>query len=419
MKDSGIEWIGEIPESWETVRTKYIISFINGYAFDSTDLVLDYNYPVIRIGDIKEGSIDYGNCQGILENDSLDAYQVLENDILLAMSGATVGKIGMVSKTEKAYINQRVGIIRSKYSKFLYYCLSTQVFIDYILLKASGSAQPNVSGYNLGEYIICFPPLPEQHAISVHLDCQCALIDSVTEKTKASIEEYKKLRQAVITQAVTKGVRGDRPMKDSGIEWIGEIPEEWKATKIKWLLTEQKDRSESGEEEPLSMSQKYGIIPTKDMDMVPNMASSFVGAKLVGVGDLVFNKLKAHLGVFAVSQYEGLVSPDYAVYRSTGKAALRFLEYMFKTPQCIAEFRKKSTGVGAGLTRLYTDGLYSIYIPLPSLAEQKEIAEYIDAKCAEIDTLIAKKETFLTELESYKKSMIYEYVTGKKEVPSA
>ena len=98
---------------------------------------------------------------------------------------------------------------------------------------------------------------------------------------------------------------------------------------------------------------------------------------------------------------------------------MRFLEYMFKTPQCINEFKKKSTGVGAGLTRLYTDGLYSIYIPLPSMTEQKEIAEYIDKKCTEIDSLISKKEQFLTELESYKKSMIYEYVTGKKEVPQA
>lgn len=148
------------------------------------------------------------------------------------------------------------------------------------------------------------------------------------------------------------------------------------------------------------------------------MASSFVGAKITHVGDLVFNKLKAHLGVFAVSKYEGLVSPDYAVYYKTARADMRYLEYLFKTPQYILEFRKRSSGVGAGLTRLYTGDLFAMYSASPSLEEQQEIAAYLDKKCAEIDSLIASKEKFIAKLESYKKSLIYEYVTGKKEVPS-
>ena len=205
-------------------------------------------------------------------------------------------------------------------------------------------------------------------------------------------------------------------MKDSGIEWIGEIPEEWNVIKIKWLLNERKERSETGTEEPLSMSQKYGLIPTREMDIVPNMASSFVGAKLTYSGDLVFNKLKAHLGVFSVSQFDGLVSPDYAVYYGNGRADLKYLEYLFKTPQYIAEFKKKSSGVGAGLTRLYTAGLYSIPCALPSIEEQTSIVSYLTEKQESIDSLIVKKESFITELESYKKSLIYECVTGKREV---
>lgn len=145
------------------------------------------------------------------------------------------------------------------------------------------------------------------------------------------------------------------------------------------------------------MSQKYGLIPTKDMDIIPNMASSFVGAKLTYVGALVFNKLK-----FSVSQYDGLVSPDYAVYYSTGRANVKFLEYLFKTPQYIAEFRKKSSGVGAGLTCLYTGDLYSIYCAFPSIKEQNEIVAYINEKCTYMDGLILKKQQFLNELENYK-----------------
>lgn len=260
------------------------------------------------------------------------------------------------------------------------------------------------------------PPLDEQAKIADYLDNGCTSLDSILDKTHSSIEEYKKLKQAVITQAVTKGVRGERKMKDSGVEWIGTYPSNWKIIKIKWLLHERKDRSVTGLEEPLSMSQKKGLIPTKDMDSIPNMASSFIGAKLVYKGDLVFNKLKAHLGVFSVSKYNGLVSPDYAVYYSTGPANLNFLELLFKTPQYINEFKKKSSGVGAGLTRLYTGDLYSIYCALPPLVEQEEIADYLDIKCTEIDRLIAKKEQLVKELESYKKSLIYEVVTGKREV---
>lgn len=159
-----------------------------------------------------------------------------------------------------------------------------------------------------------------------------------------------------------------------------------------------------------------GLVPTKMMDIIPNMATSYIGAKLAYVDDLVFNKLKAHLGVFSVSKYNGLVSPDYAVYYSIGKVNLKYLEYLFKTPQCISEFRKRSTGIAAGLTRLYTDGLFAIECPFPNLNEQAEIALHLDKKCTQIDRLIAIKQAKIEKMEQYKRSLIYEYVTGKKEV---
>ena len=164
------------------------------------------------------------------------------------------------------------------------------------------------------------------------------------------------------------------------------------------------------------MSQKFGLIPTREMDMVPNMASSFIGAKLVCENDLVFNKLKAHLGVFSVSKYQGLVSPDYAVYYASGRADLKYLEYLFKTPQCIWEFRKNSSGIADGLTRLYTDGLYSIECPLPDKEEQLEIARVLNEKCACIEATTLRKQDVIGKLTEYKKSLIYEVVTGKREV---
>ena len=343
----------------------------------------------------------------------LEKYSCDKQYLGIVKDGAGVGRINKYEKNSSllgtmSYIvpNEDVNI------DWLMYVISA---LD--LGKDVGKTTiPHIYFTNYGNKLVHYLPLPEQERIATFLDIECAKIDEVISMTKSTIEEYKKLKQSVITEAVTKGIHKDVERFQTEYEWIGNIPSHWKTIKVKWLLDERKERSEEGFEEPLSMSQKFGLIPTKDMDMIPNMASSFVGAKLVYKGDLVFNKLKAHLGVFAVSKFEGLVSPDYAVYYPTGLADVKYLEYLFKTPQYITEFRKKSSGVGAGLTRLYTGDLYSIYCSLPPIEEQKEICNYISKKCTEIDTLIAKKEQIVSELESYKKSLIYEYVTGKKEV---
>jgi len=263
---------------------------------------------------------------------------------------------------------------------------------------------------------LCFPPLSEQQRIADFLDQKCGEVDEMVSLQEKIIEELKAYKQAIITEAVFNGLHPENEKKDSGVEWIGKIPTGWKTIRIKYLLTERKERSEKGEEEPLSMSQKKGLVPTKDLETIPNIATSFIGAKLVYEGDLVFNKLKAHLGVFSVSKYFGLVSPDYAVYYSRDGVNAKYLEYLFKTDKYINEFKKLSTGVGAGLTRLYTSDLYSISALYPSIKEQDEIVAYISTKSAEIDSLVAIKQQKIEELKDYKKSIIYEYITGKKEV---
>ena len=411
MKDSGIEWIGKIPHCWNTSKLKYLGQYINGYAFKPEEWG-SKGVPIIRIQDLTGSNDNPNYFEGQIDK----KYGVENGDILISWA-ATLD--AFIWNKGNGWLNQHI-----------FKAVPNRRIIDYDfffwMIKESMKNMNNDNKHGIfmqhvtlsvfNNFTIPMPPLAEQHRIAAFLDRKCAEIDAVLEKTRASIEEYKKLKQAVITQAVTKGIHGDRPMKDSGIEWIGEIPAEWDVIRVKQLLKERNERSKEGKEEPLSMSQKVGLVPTKFLESIPNMASSFVGAKLAYVDDLVFNKLKAHLGVFSVSRYDGLVSPDYAVYCSTGKSNLKYLEYIFKTPQCIGEFRKKSTGIAAGLMRLYTEGLFSIYLPYPALSEQEEIAEYLNEKCAGIDALIVKKQQYLIEIENYKKSLIYEYVTGKKEV---
>lgn len=199
--------------------------------------------------------------------------------------------------------------------------------------------------------------------------------------------------------------------KDSGVQWLGEIPGHWKTIRVKSLLSERVDKSTTGLEEPLSMSQKVGIIPTKEMDVVPNMASSYIGAKKVFKSDLVFNKLKAHLGVFAISQYDGLVSPDYAVYTPNELVCLPFMEYVFHTQLYIGEFKRRSTGVAIGLTRLYTPGLFVIPFVYPPLIEQRFIVTYLDDKCGKIDEWVNKKQKEVEYLQELKQRVIADAVT--------
>lgn len=414
MKDSGVVWIGKIPHCWNTSKLKYLGQYINGYAFKPEEWG-SKGVPIIRIQDLTGSNDNPNYFEGQIDK----KYWVENGDILISWA-ATLD--AFIWNKGNGWLNQHIfkAVPNRKIINYdFFFWMIKESMKNMNNDNKHGIFMQHVTLSVFNNFTIPMPPLAEQERIAAFLDAECAEIDTVLEKTRASIEEYKKLKQAVITQAVTKGVRGDRPMKDSGIEWIGDIPAEWDVIRVKQLLKERNERSKEGKEEPLSMSQKVGLVPTKFLEPIPNMASSFVGAKLAYVDDLVFNKLKAHLGVFSVSRYDGLVSPDYAVYFSTGKSNLKYLEYIFKTPQCIGEFRKKSTGIAAGLMRLYTEGLFSIYLPYPALSEQEEIAEYLNEKCAGIDALVAKKQQYLIEIENYKKSLIYEYVTGKKEVKTS
>ena len=415
MKNSGIEWLGDIPVEWEVVRTKHCYGHRKEIAGDNAD---DYERLALTLNGVIKRPKD--DATG-LQPEAFNGYQVLrENELvfkLIDLENVATSRVGYSPYTgivSPAYIVLHPNTeCESKYGEYFFLSMWQREIFNHMGDDGVRSSLNSGDLLNIPYLLI---PDGEKEKIAKLLDRTCSEIDAVIEKTKTTIAEYKVLKQSVITKAVTKGIHNDCEMVQTDYEWIGDIPSHWKAIKCKWLLDERKERSEDGSEEPLSMSQKFGLIPTKEMDIVPNMAASFVGAKLVHTGDLVFNKLKAHLGVFAVSKYDGLVSPDYAVYYPTGLADVKYLEYLFKTPQYIAEFRKKSSGVGAGLTRLYTGDLFSIYCSLPPLEEQKEIIDYLNKKCAEMDTLIAKKTALLEEMENYKKSVIYEYVTGKKQV---
>lgn len=203
MRDSGIDWIGEIPEHWGGSRLKFYSVFINGFAFNSDVFTIDKGYKIIRIGDISQ-NLDFDGCvRANVETDSLQQYRIKDNDIVIAMSGATTGKCCVAKDVEEAYINQRVGIIRCSNYAYTYYQLQTDYFMEYIKLNNAGSAQPNVSGSSIGNFPILVPPESEQRSIASYLDTKSSEIDSLIALKQQKIEELKDYKKSVIYEYVT------------------------------------------------------------------------------------------------------------------------------------------------------------------------------------------------------------------------
>lgn len=227
------------------------------------------------------------------------------------------------------------------------------------------------------------------------------------------MEDYKK---SVITEAVTKGLNPDAEMKDSGIEWIGWIPKHWKAIKNLYLFREFVVPANKNDKS-LSLSQKDGLVFTDEMKESSLKTSSYENWKHVEIGNLVLNRFKAHLGVLFSSKYVGMVSFHYGVYKEITTLISKYYEYLFHTDNFMTIFAGLSNGVTIGLQNLSNQNFYSVKSIYPPVDEQKIIVQYLDTKCSEIDTLIADKKRQLDILADYKKSLIYEYVTGKKEVP--
>lgn len=415
MKNSGIEWIGEIPEGWTKNK---VIRLFDTIGSGTTPKNVTSDFPVvnwIQSGDITGSFMPA--CKNVISANLLSQYSALKvypaPFIIIAMYGASVGNASI--SLIDGCVNQACCVLSSPSCNLHYAFYVIKSAQSYLVRKAVGGGQPNISQETIKQLWLPLPPLSTQDIIVRNLDAICSKIDNLLSSVHASIEEYKKLKQAVITQAVTKGVRGEREIKESKLPWASKIPKAWNICAIRHIMFECKERTKDGHEEQLSVTQQFGIIKSSDAS-IANPSLSLDDWRIVAIGDIVFNKYKAHSGVFFVSPFSGIVTFNYSVYRCFPNCYAKYFEYQYKTHGCISEFRTRMHGVGNSISPLYTKDLMKIKVVCPPLDEQKEISNYLDAKCAEIDKLIAKKEQLVIELESYKKSLIYEVVTGKREV---
>lgn len=420
MKDSGIEWIGAIPQDWKTDRLQWHLKEINV----SNNPIQTKNILSLTI---EAGVIPYaekGN-QGNKAKEDYSQYKIAFPDTLVINSmNVIIGAVG---------ISQYFGCVSPVYYvfepiegtdlRYIYYLFTNTGFQKEMRKYAKGilEIRLRISSNDMLKRIVPSPSFKEQRRIADYLNKMCAEIDAVLEKTRASIEEYKKLKQAVITQAVTKGVRGDRPMKDSGIEWIGEIPAEWTASKIKYCteFAPSCNTSHLSEDSLVTFTPmeciKNGYFENREAHFSA-LSSSYTQYQ---DGDIVFAKVtpcfeNGNIAIMqGLSAGVGFGSSELFVIRPQSINTEFIFYYLqndiFKQYACTT-----MTGTG-GLKRVSPTFVrnYSVFIPCNE--EQLEIVRYLNEKCSGIEVLIAKKQQYLTEIENYKKSLIYEYVTGKKE----
>ena len=420
MKDSGIEWIGEIPEGWEIHRIKTHFFIISGSGFkpelqgQSTG-----DFPVCKASDISSSGHYLHTSANYITSDIVKSQHfsiIPKGSILFAKIGEAMRKNNRsLCSLDCCVDNNCQGLvpknISSEFSYYLFTC------IDMTWFDNAGTI-PCINNQKLYDCRIPFPSYDEQLLISNHLNFQCAKINEMLFHIRSSIEEYKKLKQAVITQAVTKGVRGEREMKDSGVEWIGEIPAEWKiqrfarVAEVKSNLVSPDNYLEYPQISPENIEKDSGklLLPCRTVSEVGVISGNHLFYK----GQILYYKIRPKLNKVCIAPFDGLCSAD--MYPIESKNDTRYIVYcilsngFLQQVSMITENRVK-------MPKVNQVELSKILVAIPeTIAEQKEIADYLDAKCAEIDSLIAKKEQLAKELESYKKSLIYEVVTGKREV---
>ena len=411
MKDSGIEWIGEIPEGWEVVPVKRLCTMQAGKNLTSEQIAPEGTYPVYGGNGIRGFFSDY-NCDGQF--------------LTVGRQGALCGNVhkinGKVWATEHAVITAP-----SSYAilDFLYYLLIGMDLNQYV---SSTAAQPGLAVGTLLNLKTCYPcSTLEQTQISNYLNAKCSEIDTMLSRTRSSIEEYKKLKQAVITQAVTKGVRGEREMKNSKIEWVGNIPIDWNTIKLKyctyirarlgWKALKADEYVEIGFPFLSAFNIVNNTLQFTNLNYINQFRYDESPEIQLSNGDVLLVKDGAGIGKCAIVEnmpMPSTVNGSIAVVSVTNSLIPKYLYYYFLSKMFQQHIDLLKDGMG--VPHLFQSDLKEIKIAFPSKDEQKEIADYLDGKCAEIDKLIAKKEQLVKELENYKKSLIYEVVTGKREV---
>ena len=428
MKDSGIEWIGLTPSMWANRRIKYVIKS-RGSGLWGQDVKCEENGTIcLRIADF-----DYS--KGIFKDTPVDALtyrkypsyvvdkcHLKKGDILIEKSGGgektPVGRTVLFDKPYIALfanfmdrIRVNTSVVMPQYLQYWFRAFYSCKMSPYYINQTTGIQNINLSRLLTKEKVF-YPSLKDQKAIVSFLDIKCSEIDAISADIQKEIETLEQYKRSVITEAVTKGLNPDVEMKDSGAEWIGRVPNNWNLGRIGGFYSLRNEKVSDKDYPPLSVTMK-GILPQLETAAKTNDGDN---RKLVRKGDFAINSRSDRRGSCGISKYDGSVSLINTVLTPRGKMSAAYYDWVFHCTRFSDEFYRQGHGIVDDLWTTGWQEMKKIIIPVPPFLEQNEIADYLSSKCSDIDSVISQKNQQLETLSNYKKILIYEYVTGKKEV---
>ena len=409
-KPTGAEWIPSIPASWD-------IQKIGALFAQRKEKVSDKDFAPISV--TKNGILPQ-LAKAAKTDDGDNRKKVCVGDFVINSRSDRKGSCGVSDLEGSVSLINIVLQPRDQLSgRYAHYLLRNHLFSEEYYRNGRGIvADLWTTRYSeMKTILLPVPPREEQDQIVRYLDWQVSKINRLIAAKRKEIALLHEQHKRRISEAVLHGNDDGCCQKDSGVEWIGMIPEHWSVIRCKYVFTERDERSIAGEEEHLSMSQKYGLVPDSKLDERRMLSETYVGGKICYKNDLVLNRLKAHLGVFALSPQKGVISPDYTVLVPNAERILpTYGEAVLKSDLCRRELRIRVRGIIEGFWRLYTDDFNTIVIPLPTLKEQRQIMEYIGALDEKSIVLKQNLEKEIVVLQDLRTRLISDVVTGLVDV---
>lgn len=425
MKDSGISWVGEIPKEWLCIKAKNIIRSNDGGVWGneptstendkivlrSTEQTIDGKWIIEEPAKRDLSKIPYKNCL------------IKPNDLLITKSSGSSLHIGKTTladdyfTTNECYYSnflQRIRLQKSYYPLYAWFIFNA-VFVreQFAYMQNSTSGLGNINSTDIENIIVPIPTLDEQQRIAEFLDRECGKIDGLKADIQAQIDTLEQYKRSIITEAVTHGLNPSAPMKECSVSWARQIPQHWKVMPNKYLMTKIKNICPIYKGEDILSLTMYGVI-VRDLDAGGKMPSSFDGYQYIKKDNLLMCLFDIDVTprCIGIIKQNGITSPAYSQFKMKKIANARFYYYYYLMLDCTKELLHLAKNLRHSLTE---DQLGAIKQLVPPLDEQQEIADYLDNKCAEIEQIIADKKSQIETLDGYKKSLIYEYVTGKRE----
>ncbi|MCC7003197.1 MAG: restriction endonuclease subunit S [Gemmatimonadaceae bacterium] len=367
----------------------------------------------------RQGEFPYWGANGVV--DVIDDFIFDEPLVLLGEDGAPFfdkSKSVAFFVTGRIWVNNHIHVLRTEPGfepRFVAYALNATDYTPWI----EGSTRDKLTQDKMGSILLPTPPLAEQQSIANFLDKESTRIEGLLAAKQRLIDLLAEKRKAIITTAVTRGLDPKVKLRDSGVPWLGEIPAHWEIERARWLFRERDVRSTTGEEEMLTVSHLTGVTPRSEKDVNMFEAETNEGYKLCEPGDLVINTLWAWMGAMGIAPVKGIVSPAYNVYEPGRRLAPAYIDALIRLPVFAQEVTRYSKGVWSSRLRLYPEGFFEVYLPVPPQKEQRAIVEHIARETAKLDAVRAATERTIALLKERRSALIAAAVTGQLDVGAA